>query len=306
MSEKFAKYLQKMRQSNELTQQQVIEYLAVYDVCFEKLDITTFSRWERGATAPKLSKQLLLARAFGDDITLLIDSSTDKDEAKAIVLDELVGPALYPYWQGEKESTTYESPLPTDDIYALAKLQAFHERYLGVDISEELLQNENLILRTTKDSNGHLLGHRLYTFVPFNTPDEQLSPSNLIHCPFVTLEKNDGAPVNMYTISGFNPLPEVRLAGLINLIDVLRENPEIKFFITNCHKQANYVLYDTHTDCEIIGKGELTNEGGVKVFGRRYKYVRLKVKVETLLATKTITKLLPYTNELADGFKSKS
>lgn len=298
MKKKFADYLQQMRQANGLTQQQVIDHLIMADPAFDKLDITTFSRWERGATAPKLSKQLLLARIFGDDIRGLIDPSIDQQEATLEVMNDLIGPAMYPYWQGEKQSITEELLLSEANVYSLTKLKAFHEHYLGLEIAEDLIRNENVILRTINDTQGHLLGHRLYTFVPVETPDEALDITDLRFCPFTTLEKSNKTPLSMYTISGYNPLPDARLANLLNLIEVLRTHPEIKYLITNCHRQANYQLYDMNTDCEVIAKGDVTKEGGVKVFGKRYKYIRLKIKVETLLAAKVITRILPHSQNM--------
>ena len=58
----FANYLKRLRSNRGLTQQQVIDYLSENDTSFRSLDITTYSRWERGVTTPKISKQILVEK----------------------------------------------------------------------------------------------------------------------------------------------------------------------------------------------------------------------------------------------------
>ena len=297
---KFAEYLQNLRNQHELTQQQMIERLIASDSSFERLDITTYSRWERGATEPKLAKQMLVARTFGDDVTLFFNSTLDSNEAKNIAFEEFIGPVFDPYWLGDREIAIHQTQLPSDDEQSLARIIAFNNNYLKLTSDEGLLNNENITLTTIKDSTGHLLGHHLFSFVPADTPDENLEHCKVENWSLTTLEKNSGNPINMYSISGYNATPEVRLASVINMLHILKEHQEIKYYITNCHRHANYHMYDTHTDCEVIAKGTLINDGGVRVFGKRYSYVRLKIKAESILAAKAVSNLIPHTTRIND------
>lgn len=295
MKTTFSEYLQRLREKYELTQQEMIERLIMFDESFEKLDITTYSRWERGATVPKLTKQIMVARAFKEDMAVLVESLLNEGDAKIQAMGSFLGAVDYPYWLGDYEFTPN---LHIKSSTILARILAFHRNYLSLDISTELLLHKNIKLDVHEDAAGYLIGHLLHTFTPLNSSSEEHDMERLTDIALLDLENNNGEPINIYIISSYSSVPDFRLSVLLHVIDLCKKHPEIKYLITNCHQQRNYNIYDMHTECEVIGKGPLIEEGGVKVFGKRYSYVRLKIKAETILSAKVNTHLIPYGREL--------
>lgn len=294
MKKVFSRYLLHVRTKHNLTQREIVDFLIEGDNSFERLDITTYSRWERGVTEPKLTKQILIARIFRDDITLLIDSMLSEKDAKTEVMREFLGFIDDPYWVEEPRlSSLIENNCPT----TRARILAFHQNYLKAEIASDLLSNEDVTLVTRKDSEGHLLGHFLYTFVPVNLPDDDYEPKHL-HQQKLESKSTVSDAINFYFISGFSSIPDFRLDTLLTIIDLIKNYPVIKNVVINCHNQRNYNAYETHTENEIIGKGKIVNRGGIKLFGKRYSYVRLKIRAESILSTKAITNLLPYIEEM--------
>ena len=304
MSLPFAQYLQEIRKKYNFTQQQAIDHLLEVDIAFEKLDITTYSRWERGVTAPKLAKQLMVIRAFGGDITALMQ--TTKEDAKlTLEFERAINDIHYPYVIEEKLIPEVRSPLEASSPI-MSRVLSFTEHYLGLEVSQELLNNPNIILSTITDETGHLVAHSLYSFVPADTPNEQLELTNSRTCPFTTIEKSQGQALSLYKISGYTSLPSSRLAQLMNTLDIMKKYPEVKYLITNCHRHSVYSLYDAYAEMEILSRGERIKNGGVKVFGKSYRYVRIKITAESILASKVISPLLPDTTPLLDSFKDQT
>lgn len=61
----FSEYLKSCREHNYLTQEQLVHDLYSYDIeSFEGLDTSTVSKWERGITKPKPSKQVNIIKYF--------------------------------------------------------------------------------------------------------------------------------------------------------------------------------------------------------------------------------------------------
>ena len=62
---KFNTYLKSCREHNALTQEELVHSLYNYDIeLFEGLDTSTLSKWERGITHPKASKQVSMIKYF--------------------------------------------------------------------------------------------------------------------------------------------------------------------------------------------------------------------------------------------------
>lgn len=61
----FNEYIKQCREHNHLTQEQLVHDLYSYDIdSFESLDTSTLSKWERGVTQPKLSRQVNILKYF--------------------------------------------------------------------------------------------------------------------------------------------------------------------------------------------------------------------------------------------------
>ncbi|MEZ8737606.1 hypothetical protein AB6D58_20515, partial [Vibrio sp. 10N.239.312.D08] len=56
-------------------------------------------------------------------------------------------------------------------------------------------------------------------------------------------------------------------------------------------------LYESNSDCELINKGKSLPFGGVKVYGKHFRYVRIKANAESILASKVVSDIVPFTSE---------
>ncbi|WP_038880799.1 helix-turn-helix transcriptional regulator [Vibrio jasicida] len=305
MTEIFANYLKSMRNRKMLTQQQVVDHLVDLDPLLGGLDKTTYSRWERGVTAPKVSKQILVARSFGDDITRLVAPSVSKFQNASVVLDEFRGQYLDPYWLGYEGLATKESNLATANRNSISRIKAFHEHYLEINFNEKLYDNQNITIKTVEDSTGYLLAHLLMTFIPSTTPNKHLEELHLESCSFTTLDKSKDEPLSLYLISSFSSVPEFRLTTVLRILELLTHHTKIKYVILNCHTQVIYNIFESSTEFDIIAKGSRVKNRGIKLFGKQYSYIRIKIKSESFLATKLFLELTPYMDALMNEFQLK-
>ena len=61
----FSEYLRSCREDNQLTQEEIVHGLYIHDMDhFKGLDTSTLSKWERGVTKPKASKQVSIIKYF--------------------------------------------------------------------------------------------------------------------------------------------------------------------------------------------------------------------------------------------------
>ncbi len=82
---KFNEYLKKCRDNSSLTQEQLVHALYSYDIDhFESLETSTLSKWERGLTKPKASKQVSILKYFqsitGDALPCFNDYAAEEAE----------------------------------------------------------------------------------------------------------------------------------------------------------------------------------------------------------------------------------
>ncbi|MEZ9796910.1 helix-turn-helix transcriptional regulator [Vibrio cyclitrophicus] len=297
MTHTFAHFLEYTRKERGLTQQEMLELLVESDLSLSKLDLTTFSRWERGVTTPKLTKQLLIARVLGEDVTPLIDSEVQPTDKRKSNFDKSIRRTLNPYLIDSDTFIHNHDKSLLDELDLCQKLSVFHLNYLGVTIEAETIQKSKLLLSTCHHSSGTLVGHCLYGFVPSKTKAILCSPSQLSNCPLLTPELAQKQPVDMYIVSTFGSLSVSRMSNTLMILDILRQNTHIKNVILNSHDQETFNLYDNNTECEVLSKGEEVPFGGVKIFGKHYKYAQIKMSVESILATKVVSSFVPFTQE---------
>ena len=94
---KFNTYLKQCREKQNLTQEQLVQELYNFNDTFEGLDVSTLSRWERGATKPSIEKMLKTVEIFaGFNDTVLpcfdeIQSDMMEDELCKIGIKNLIG-----------------------------------------------------------------------------------------------------------------------------------------------------------------------------------------------------------------------
>ncbi|WP_017021987.1 helix-turn-helix domain-containing protein [Aliivibrio logei] len=293
----FSDYLQKVRVEKNLTQQNLLEQLIQSSEAFAKLDLTTLSRWERGVTKPKLEKQLLVARELGSDIALLIDPEANVSEAKKESLDKLRHRTSNPYNTNQFRIERFSSLEEEDHL--CEKLKAFHQNYLNINVNVDLLETKSINMIAYLDKNDELLAHLAYGYLPLSTSREQLHPNNVETSQFITLSDNQykDSDLIFYIVSGFSSLSIPRTINILTILDVLRSESRIKQCYVTCHDQDAFNLYDMNTDSEVINKGDLTPIGGIKLFGRRYKYLQLKISAETILASKVVSDIVPFTEQ---------
>ncbi|CAH7407389.1 Transcriptional regulator [Vibrio chagasii] len=297
MTVSFSHFLKDLRDSQDLTQQDVIDKLISADIAFEKLDLTTYSRWERGVTAPKLEKQLLIARVMGADVAQLIDPEAKAPIKKMNNFKQVRSRTLNPYSSDSNKFTTYHYESLTDEPELCQKLKAFHVDYLGMNIGLSDFQNRHLMLEIFVDELGKLVGHLLYGYLDTSALPSQYVPDKLSECHFIVPQEDQDTNLTMYIISAYSSLASPRMAIILMILDMLRQNINIKDLQVNCHDQEGYSLYESNSDCELINKGESLPFGGVKVYGKHFRYVRIKVNAESILASKVVSDIVPFTSE---------
>ncbi|WP_186171993.1 helix-turn-helix transcriptional regulator [Vibrio chagasii] len=290
----FAQFLEYVRTDKKLTQQEMVDLLSSSETALSKLDLTTFSRWERGVTSPKLSKQLLIARAMDEDVVKLIAPDVKAKEKNQCHFEKMTNRILYPYSTTPKTLFHYYHSSLANQHSLCDKLVGFHQDYMSICVAPRDIQQSKMGLNTFSDSSSILVGHLLYGFVPIEQPASSLNPNQLSACPFLDQEKSMGQSVDLYVISMFGSFPAPRMASILLMLDILRQNTRIKNLILNCHDQEAYSLFETSTDCELVSKGSEIPFGGVKVFGKNYKYVQIRIKSESILALKVISNILPF------------
>lgn len=292
----FSQYLQEIRKHSNLTQREMLNHLFSSDPSFSKLDLTTLSRWERGITTPKLSKQLLIARIFGYDIAPLITSKSDVQNKNQHVFDLIARRLLNPYIGGKRNFITRHYDSLDNEPGLCEQLINFHSDYLAMEMKVDAFQKRNLKLHAFLDSSDSFIGHILYAFITTDTPDNMLQPTQLSECPLIEIGELPETPLNLYIVSAYSSLATPRMILILMILDALRQHPEVKYLYVNCHEQEGYTLY-TSVDYEIIAKGRELPFGGVKVYGKYYQYIRLKVRADDILSSTIFSNLIPFTKE---------
>ncbi len=112
----------------------MLELLAQSDSSFDKLDLTTLSRWERGVTIPKLEKRLIIARLFSYDVATLIDPYVEIPKDKSLLLKKVLHRPVNPYVFKEDKFnlTKFDSLINNNELCKL--LSIFHQSHLDVEL----------------------------------------------------------------------------------------------------------------------------------------------------------------------------
>ena len=297
MEKKFSAFLKGARKKRQITQQEIIKILTRSDDKLSKLDLTTYSRWERGTTKPKLSKQLLVARALGEDVASLIalETKVSLKQLKDFELSIQRNHNPYNYQTTEFTTKHYNSLANQPDI--CQNLMAFHNGYLGLDTCLSDFHKANLKLDIFLDNHGEIIGHLLYGFLDTSTLTSGHASKKLSNCEFIQPQTHNDKSLTLYVISGFSLLSSPRKAIISKTLDIIRQNKKIKFLETNCHNQEAYSIHERNPECEFLFKGPSTAFGGIKMFGKNYRYIRLKISTESVLAYKVVSSLVPFTHE---------
>lgn len=297
----FAECLQTIRAEKGITQQQALDTLIKSEVSLSKLDLTTYSRWERGVTKPKLSKQILIARILGANAASLINPETKIPENKRQVLNYVHSRAKDPYSKPSDDFTAYRGVSLRNREDILQKIVTFHTDYLQHKLQSTEFLNDNLHVDIFVDCDNKLIGHMIYGYVERNTSPTLLNPNNLAKCPFLGPDKRQGSPLALYIVSMYCSLIAPRMITILSVIELLRQSQNIKDLYVNVHDQEGFNLYNSNVDCAILAKGEQEPYGGIKVYGKHYRYVQVKANAEEILASKVIADLVPFADHyLAD------
>lgn len=302
----FAHFLEKIRKEQELTQQEMLELLVEADKTLSGLDLTTFSRWERGITTPKLAKQLLIARVLGADVAPLIDPEAKAPVKRVDNFEQVRSRTLNPYSSDSSRFMTFHYESLTDEPELCQKLKVFHTDYLGMNIAFSDFQSCNLTLDIFIDESGKLVGHLLYGYLETSKLDSQCVPDNLSECQFIHPQEHKDVNLTLYIVSAYSSLASPRMVIILMILDKLRQNINIKDLQVNCHDQEGYSLYESNAECELISKGDPIPFGGVKVYGRHYRYVRIKTNAESVLASKVVSDIVPFTSEYIESLLSNN
>tara|TARA_Y100000588_G_scaffold394135_1_gene513028 strand:+ start:2420 stop:3343 length:924 start_codon:yes stop_codon:yes gene_type:complete len=301
----FSEFLKKVRNTRKLTQQEVIDLLIESDDVFSKLDLTTFSRWERGVTSPKLARQLLVARIMDEDVALLIDPEAKPAKKKVTNFEQIRLRVRNPYSSDVTPFTTHHYKSLSDQSALRNKLMTFHQDYLGMNVNLSDFEHPNLMLDVFIDSSGVLIGHLLYGYLDTSKLDSGYVPSLLSECDFLQPKEHINANLTLYVISVYSALASPRMVIVLMLLDILRQNNNIRYLQANCHDQEGYAFYESNSDCELTSKGPSLPFGGVKVYGKHFRYVRIKTNTESLLACALFSEMLPFTHDYIQKLLNK-
>ena len=141
-----------------------------------------------------------------------------------------------------------------------------------------------------------MIGHLLYGYVSVEHGMPSLDPNK---CEFIESspeqEQEQEQEIVLYFISSYSIIPKPRSIIILTMLDILRKNTSINSVCINCHNQDGFNIYDKMTTTEVIKKGEEVEFGGIKLFGKRYRYVQILVNIESILASKIVTDLIPFT-----------
>ncbi|KJG04074.1 hypothetical protein UB33_20945 [Photobacterium angustum] len=297
MKKEFSLFLKNTRSKLQITQQEAVNILINSESKLSRLDLTTYSRWERGTTKPILSKQIVIARALGQDVASLIDQKTKVPSKEKKDFELSIQRNHNPYNYQKTDFTTKHYNSLTNQLDLCHNLMAFHNDYLGLDTSLSDFQKANLKLDIFFDKHGEMIGHLLYGFLDTSTLTSGHASKKLSNCEFIQPQTHNDKSLTLYVISGFSLLSSPRKAIISKTLDIIRQNKKIKFLETNCHNQEAYSIHERNPECEFLFKGPSTAFGGIKVFGNNYRYIRLKLSAESVLAYKVVSSLVPFTHE---------
>ncbi|MGF1907791.1 helix-turn-helix transcriptional regulator [Aliivibrio salmonicida] len=293
----FSIFLQQLRAEMDLTQQDLLDILIDENNLFNKLDLTTLSRWERSITTPTLKKQLFIARLFNSDISQLIKPEISISNTKKQSLDQYKERIVNPYsgYQNKLGLTKLLSFENKEHIYDC--LINFHKNFLKIDISKESFEKKSIEMEINilTGKHGELVGHFLYAYTPMNTPSDLYYPNNLIECPLMKESSISDNQVTLYITSAFSLSSQPRMMILLMIIKILSKNPNIKGLVFKVYNQEALNFININMDYEIINKGSKTS-GGVKLYGQNYTYLQLFITTEDFLSAKVISNLIPDMN----------
>lgn len=139
----FNAYLKSCREHNQLTQEQLVHDLYSYDIDnFESLDTSMLSKWERGVTKPKASKQVSIIKYFQRTTGAVLpcwDSHTIHET------EELICKAGMRNLIGKSKKHIYDFPsemMSVDDIHVYP-LRSFENMDDLIDLNMPLHQSLN-------------------------------------------------------------------------------------------------------------------------------------------------------------------
>lgn len=139
----FNEYLKSCREHNHLTQEHLVHDLYSYDIeSFEGLDTSTVSKWERGITKPKPSKQVNIIKYFQEKSGIALpcwDTYTIEETAELICkagMRNLIG-------KSKKHIYNYPSEMMSADDIHVYPLRTFERMDTLIDMHMHLHQNLN-------------------------------------------------------------------------------------------------------------------------------------------------------------------
>ncbi|MGF1907734.1 helix-turn-helix transcriptional regulator [Aliivibrio salmonicida] len=289
----FSTFLQQLRTKMGLTQQDLLDTLITENSLFNKLDLTTLSRWERSITTPTLKKQLAIARLFNIDITQLINPEISISNTKKQSLEQYQERVVNPYsgYQNKLVLTKLTSFENKEHIYDC--LINFHTNFLKINIDKEAFEKKSMEMEINilTGKHGELVGHFLYAYTPMNTSSDLYYPNNLIECPLMKESSISDNQVTLYITSAFSVSSQPRMVILLMIINLLSKNPNVKGLVFKVYNQEALNFININIDHEIINKGNKTS-GGVKLYGQSYTYLQLFITAENFLSATVISNLI--------------
>lgn len=292
--EVFSSYLSSIRTDAGLTQQKLLDRLIDYDTAFERLDLNTLSRWERGVTTPPITKQILIVRCLGlsvDDLpsNLLPNENENENEKLEYSLLRTVDP----YSTSQNDVVLKK----IEDVNEFRKIEVqinqFHKDYLSLDINSSKLyeQNNATFVSISDIYHKSLLGHFLYGFLPETALKENIKVKHIENIKFHSISEVENTKSILYVVSAYSSRSEPRVKTLESIIKMIAKHKNIKGFCITIQYQEVLDFFNDITKFTIISIGKKIKFGGVKVYKNNAKYVQIYIKSEELLSSEFILKI---------------
>ncbi|WP_156102037.1 helix-turn-helix domain-containing protein [Vibrio diazotrophicus] len=287
----FSEYISLIREDIGCTQSELLDLLQNYSSSFEKLDLTTLSRWERGVTKPKTSKQILVCRALGQSIIPLIQLDSMSKDNSFNSLNKMTNRILNPYshHEGHYHIEQYES-FDSDNQY-YASLNAFHQLFLGLEWFDiqDLFIKFKLNLSLVVDQSDYLMGHILYGLNDCGLSNEEYSMNNIYNMDFYPKSELTNSKKLLNVITIFSTHPLTRILVILELIKIIVENPNITHVVLTMQNEPMYEFFYRHIEHDVIHKSELSQFDGVELFGKKYRFIQIMISAEELLSNSFIS-----------------
>jgi transcriptional regulator with XRE-family HTH domain len=163
----FAMFLKHLRQSNELSQEQLCLYLRQHSSLFYNLDTITVSRWERSVNIPSLAKQAEIVELYDNELTSIYSHDPQfLEECSTLVSipNQSRFKSSHPYYTNDNYDIQIVD-INDDSFYIMLKMILRYENNPSLVLKLPLAEFDglkDLKIHVANAFNDQIVGHALY------------------------------------------------------------------------------------------------------------------------------------------------